>query len=123
MINYETVRFIAMLNELAELTKNKALPFEKMTTENRYEHLFYDENTQRIINDDGHIHKSFKIVQDSCVCADHHDVISHYGDSEDYEVLLHCDDEIKEVDDYYVVVTPLQEDIRFIVQDGHWEAQ
>ena len=115
MLNIETIRFIKMLDELAEKTKKGIFDFKEATEDNRQDRIFYDE---RCVHDDG----SFGVVLDSCVIDDpdciHHDVISYYGnESDEYAVCAIVD---REENDVYILVRLTTSDEQIVIKDGEW---
>lgn len=112
MINIETIRFVRMLDELSELTKNGILPFEEANENNYIDRLFYDTNA---IEGDG-----YRIVLDARVIDDtqnyHHDVISYY-DSDSFEYKIRA---IVSEEDIYIKVTLLVSEDFIIIENGHW---
>jgi len=80
MINVETIKFLNMLNKLAELSKGGIDDFTNATQANIHTKVFYDAKNAN----DGR----FPIVLDACLVDDpecyHHDIICYY-DSESQE--------------------------------------
>ncbi len=79
MINLDTVYFISMLNELAELSLSGFKPFSEATRENINDCIFY---TDDIVDEDLH-----PIVRNHLINEHHHDVIDVYGcETEQYVI-------------------------------------
>lgn len=77
MINFATVEFIGLLNNLAEKAENGIKPFKEATRKDFSNHIFYDEGA---MIDDG----KYKIVLDACLDDYHHDAVSYLGDGCEY---------------------------------------
>lgn len=113
MIDFETVRFIKMLDELAELSKNEIIPFSKMTSILKDDHICYDENNK---NANG----TYKMPLDMCLACDHHDIICYYDDyveSDNFIIGVRIDeyDNSKFVD-----VVCLDSDYSIVIENGKW---
>ena len=114
MINVETIKFVRMLNELAELTKKGIVPFEEANQENRNDKVFYDSNA--IDGEEG-----YKVVLDACIVDDpqwyHHDIISYYDShSLEYQVRVIIDEESMP---YISVKLIISGDI-IVIENGSW---
>lgn len=113
MIEFETVRFIKMLDELAKLSKNEIIPFREMTSIREENHICYDENSQ---NSNG----TYKIPLEMCLICDHHDIICYYDDyvkSDDVIIGVSVD----ECDNSkFVSVVCLDSDYSIVIQNGEW---
>ena len=114
MINVETIKFVRMLDDLAELGLNGFAPFEEATQENRCEKIFYDTQTT-----DGQ--EGYRIVLDACIIDDpecyHHDVISYYdSDSLEYTVRVMFDEESVP----YISVELLISEDSVVIENGSW---
>ena len=46
MIDMDTIRAIAKLNELTKLAENGILPFSEATPDNIHDHIFYDDEDE-----------------------------------------------------------------------------
>ena len=114
MINVETIKFVRMLDELAELGLNGFAPFEEATQENRCEKIFYDAKTM-----DGQ--EGYRIVLDACIMEDpecyHHDIISYYdSDSPECTVRVMFDEENAP----YISVDLLVSGDTIVIENGSW---
>ena len=117
MINVETIRFMRMLDELAELTKEGIDDFANATEENVHSKVFYDPET---IDEEGR----YRVVWGTCVIdepgCEHHDVYSYYDsyvEDGTYDVKVVFDEE---VNDYYVLVTFPNLYDEIVIEDGKW---
>lgn len=70
-MDFETIKFISLLNQLAEKSKNGYIPFSKATAKNKNCILYDDESTYS----NGH-----PIVCDTCIDEIHHDIIDTYNE-------------------------------------------
>ena len=106
MIDFETVRFTKMLDELAALTASDIKPFSEATQESwrSRECLFYDDKTL-----------GFPIVCDALIDELHHDIISYYS-GEDFTVKLICEDD----DEPFIEVMSADKKYAIVVEDGAW---
>ena len=114
MINVETIKFIKMLDELAQLSLKGVVPFEKATKETCGEKIFYDTKTV-----DGEA--GYRIVLDACVIDDpqcyHRDIISYYdSDSMEYTARVMIDEESNP----YVSVELLISGDTIVIENGSW---
>ena len=114
MINVETIKFIRMLDELAELSAKGIKDFSEATQENTRQMVFYDSESP---DEKG----QFPIVLDSCVIDDpeciHHDVVSYYdSDSAEYSVRVTIEDD----EDPFIVVKLFLSNHEIVVEDGRW---
>ena len=117
MINVETVKFVKMLEELAELMEGGIAEFAEATETNRHEKLFYDASTR---DEKGRC----RIVLDSCVVDDpecrHHDVVSYYEDYINGKYTVRAVLEGEDADAPYLEVRVDQNEELIIVEPGHW---
>ena len=114
MINVETIKFVNMLNKLAELTENGIEKFSKASSGTYQTKLFFDEKTK----DEN---SQYKVVLDACVIDDpkceHHYVISYYDtDSNEYSVRVVIDEHNKP----YVLVRLTVSEDEVIIENGRW---
>lgn len=74
-INIQTVKFMKMLDELAELTTDEFTAFENLTQEQIEGEcgIIYDQNN---CNENG----GYKVVLDMLIDEDHHDIFSYFED-------------------------------------------
>lgn len=110
-INIQTVKFLKMLEELAELTNDEFTEFESLTQEQiEWEcGIIYDKNNT---NENG----SYKVVLDLLITEEHHDIISYfdsYCDCDEYTVGV-----MEDEDGMYIQVDIGEESI--IVEKGVW---
>ena len=90
-INLQTVKFMKMLDELAELTTDAFTEFGDMTQEQLEGEcgIIYDKNNS---NENG----GYKVVLDILIDENHHDILSYfedYCDCEGYSVSVMEDEE------------------------------
>lgn len=78
-MDFETIKFISLLNQLAEKSKNGYIPFSKATAKNKNCILYDDESTYS----NGH-----PIVCDTCIDEIHHDIIDTYNEITTQKVSL-----------------------------------
>lgn len=119
MINIETIKFLKILDNLADRTKIGIYSFAEATQNNRDDRVFYDPQNKF---EDG----SFGVVLESCVIDDqecyHHDVISYY-DSESNEYTIHAafseDDESGEQSIFLLVELETSGE-QIVIENGQW---
>lgn len=108
MINIETIKFVRMLNELAEKSNNGIDEFSKATHETFQSKIFYAEN------------RNNKIVLDACIIDQkecyHHDIVSFY-ESPEYVITARFDEDTYKP---YLVVKFLYCDDEIVIEDGVW---
>lgn len=106
MIDFETVRFMKLLDELAALSANGIVPFSEATPESwgSRQKLFYDDTPA-----------NFRVVCDACIDELHHDIISYYS-SADYTIRAICE----EGDKPFVEVMSADGCYTIVVEDGVW---
>ena len=111
MINLETIKFVKMLDELAELAKNGIEPFENATHESFRSKIYYDPCEINEI-------EGFPIVLDACIDDRiHHDIVSYYGGrSREYAVRVRTDAD----GSLYIQVTLLVSEEIIIIENGEW---
>lgn len=113
MINVETIKFINLMNELAQRSANGIDDFAN-ATEETYSHngtptkIWFD---QEASEEEG----EFSVVLDACVCEGHHDAICYYGNGE-YTVRVVDDGE----GSLYVRVHLLGSNEMIHIHDGEW---
>ena len=113
MINIETIRFMKMLDELAELSENGISPFEEATQATYQNQVFYD--ARQIDGDEG-----YRVVQEAYILDDpkcfHHDIISYYDQgSLEYKIRVIIDEE-----GAYIEVKLLYSDSIIVIDKGSW---
>lgn len=114
MINIETIRFIKMLDKLADLTRNGIFEFKKSTQNDiKSNKIFYDKQSK---DNDG----NYKIVMDTCVVDNpeyfHHDIISYYdSDIEEFTVRAVIDENSR-----YIIVKFFNNDEKIVIENGYW---
>ena len=106
-INVNTLRCLAMVNELSKLIPNGIKPFSECEARYKHNHIFYYE-------DDG----EYKIVLDSCVDEQHHDVVSNYDAYCDNK----CNVRLMDINDkpYISILFPYENNEIIIESDGRW---
>lgn len=115
MINVETIKFIKMLDELAELVGNGIEEFGEATETTFRTKIFYDKKTADEKGNFNIVLNAYLIDDTDCY---HHDAISYYGyDSNEYKVQVAFDENDGEP---YVFVKLLENDELIIVDTTHW---
>lgn len=114
MINFETIKFMKLLDELAELTEEGIEPFENATEGTIRTKIFYDASQA---DEKG----GYRIVCESCILDDpdcfHHDIISYMDEgSHEYKIRVLFDEDEKP---YILVELWISEEV-IIVEDGYW---
>ena len=113
MVNVATIKFIATLNRLAEMSANGIEEFSNANEDNHDQKIFYN---KKKIDDQGR----YYVVLQACIMDDvdcyHHDVVSYYGDDESvfFRVVVGDDDKP------FVEVTFANSDECFVIEDGRW---
>ena len=107
MINIETIKFVKMLDELAERSKNGIEPFENATRDNLWEKVFYDPTAK---DEEG-----YKVVFDALISDYESDLRAYYEDSE-YAVRVKID----EVSNISLNVHLLLSEDTIIIENGVW---
>lgn len=118
-VNMETVRFVDMLNRLAELTNNrKFIPFSK-----------WDGESDCIVYDDAHGDESamYPIVLDSYCNDEHHDVVSTWdmfvsGFRDDIRVRAYTADGSNSDAPNTIIVTIPDSKMVIDIYDGVWRS-
>ena len=110
MINIETIKFIKLLDELAEMSSNGIESFEKANQDNHRDKIFYDEKSK-----DGK--GGYRIVLDSFVRDDHHDIKSFYDSlSNEYDIKVI----INEVGSPCVKIAFIKSEEEIVIENGVW---
>jgi hypothetical protein len=111
MINTETIQFIALLNELAEKSKNGIHPFSTVANQPK-ECLLYDDSQV--------FQGVHPLVADYLVDDEHDDIISTYTQMYDEEGIV-IGVKGDEDDEAYVSVTSRKDpDFCIVIEDGIW---
>ena len=108
MLNFQTIEFIGLLNELAEKTTVGFYPFSKATFEQK-NGVLYDDTDE----DNG---EKYPIVADCLMDELHHDIISLYSD-ENYGATINA---VIDDDDAYITIVFDATDMMIIVEGGRW---
>lgn len=113
MINFETIKLIRLLDDLASQTANGIKPFAEMNEKNRNDFVFY----QEVADEEG----NYPVVLDAMIIDDpecyHHDVISLCDSSTDeYTVRVVKD----EVEGNFIRVRLALSFEEIIIENGHW---
>lgn len=108
MIDFETVRFMKLLDELADMTSNDIVPFSKATQESwcSRQNLFFDDTAGEV---------EFPIVCEAVIDELHHDILSCYS-GEDYTVRLICEEDEKP----FIEVASVDQKYSIVIEDGTW---
>lgn len=109
-MDFETIKFIALLNNLAEKTKNGYIPFSKATAEDTDCILYDDESTYS----NGH-----PIVCDTCINEIHHDIVDTYNEIYDPRgIIIRL---VIEGEEAFINITCIyDESIDIVVENGRW---
>lgn len=114
MINIETIKFIKVLDKLAEMSLNGIEPFENATEETFNNILFYNKKTEEQSEDN----TTYKLVMDACIVDNemcyHHDIKSYY-DTEEYTVRV-----VFQGDAHYIEIRFVYNDELIIIEKGKW---
>lgn len=107
MLNFETIEFIGLLNELAEKTNAGFYPFSKATAEQEDGILYDDTNKEN--------NGKYPVIANYTINELHHDIISLY--SENYRATVNAviDDE-----EAYITIVFDTTDMIIIVEGGRW---
>ena len=113
MINFETIKLIRLLDDLAAKTENGIKSFAEANETNRDDFVFY----QEVAYEDG----NYPVVLDAMIIDDpecyHHDVISLCdGGTDEYTIRVVKD----EVEGIYVCVRLALSSEEIIIEDGRW---
>ena len=104
MLNFQTIEFIGLLNELAEKTKVGFFPFSKATAEQEDGILYDDKN------------RKYPVIANYSINELHHDIISLYSD-ENYSVIINA---VVDNEEPYIIITFESNDMMIIVEEGRW---
>ena len=125
-INTKTIKFIGVLNMLAEMSKNGIHPFSTATAADKDSLLYDDKNPVEIgepwiIGDkEFPSDSSYPLIADSLIDTEHHDIISTW--TEIYA--LECFEIVAQVggegDPHIVVTSGKDEDLYIVIEDGFW---
>lgn len=109
-MDFETIKFISLLNQLAEKSKNGYIPFLKATAKNKNCILYDDESTYS----NGH-----PIVCDTCIDEIHHDIIDTYNEIYDPEgIVIRL---VIEGEESFINITcKYDTSINIVVDNGTW---
>lgn len=109
-MDFETIKFISLLNQLAEKSKNGYIPFSKATAKNKNCILYDDESTYS----NGH-----PIVYDTCIDEIHHDIIDTYNEIYDPEgIVIRL--VIEEEESFINITCKYDTSINIVVDNGTW---
>ena len=113
MINFETIKLIRLLDDLAAKTENGIKSFAEASETNRDDFVFY----QEVADEEG----NYPVVLDAMIIDDpecyHHDVISLCdGGTDEYTIRVVKD----EVEGIYVCVRLALSSEEIIIEDGRW---
>lgn len=114
MINVETIRFLNMLNELANLSAAGIKDFSNATQDNIHSMVFFDSEST---DEEGF----FRVVLDSCIVDDpeylHHDIVSYYdSDTSEFTVRVIVEDD----EPPYIQVKLLISNEIIVIENGRW---
>lgn len=120
MLNFQTIEFIGLLNELAEKTKVGFFPFSKATAEQEDGILYDDKNKGN--------NGKYPVIANYSINELHHDIISLYSDKkysdiislysdENYSVIINA---VVDNEEPYIIITFESNDMMIIVEEGRW---
>lgn len=110
MINTETIQFIALLNELAEKSKNGIHPFSTVANQPK-ECLLYDDSQV--------FQGVHPLVADYLVDNEHDDIISTYTEMYDDEGMV-IGVQVEDDEAYVSVTSKKDPDFCIVIEDGIW---
>lgn len=108
MLNFQTIEFIGLLNELAEKTKVGFFPFSKVTFE-QGDGILYDDNNK---DNNG----KYPVIANYSMDELHNDIISLYSD-ENYGAVINA---VVDNEEPYIIITFEANDMVVIVEGGRW---
>lgn len=118
-INTKTVKFIGLLNELAQRSKYGIYPFSSVTSEDQMG-LWYDDSKMisKADTDNEIFFGSYPLIEDIWIDKDHHEIIETYNE-------IYAEDGISIVvwvkeDKRYIWVVSDDNELFIIVDNGHW---
>ena len=115
-LNIATLKFISMLNELAERSKQGYIGFSK------YRYDTEADITAGIIFDDSDGAGFGRIIADMCVDEQHHDIVSTYDqwiENTSYDIRVRIDESDDGEVIYWIDVTG-DDDLNIVIEDGRW---
>lgn len=114
-LNVTTIRFISLLNDLAEYSKGGYIGFSKY----RYDTI--KSIDAGIIFDDAEGPNYGKIIADICVDENHHDIVSTYDQiyGNDCDIRVRSEESDDGVIDYWIDVTGIN-GLCIVIENGRW---
>ena len=115
-LNTATLKFIYMLNDLAERSNSGFLGFSK------YRHDTKIDLSAGILFNDTDGPNYGKIVLDMCVDDQHHDIVSTYDqwiEESNYDIRVRIDESDDGENVYWIDVTG-DDDLNIVIEDGRW---
>lgn len=109
MINIETIKFVKMLDDLAEKSNVGIEPFSTISSQLFDKVVCYDDRKQ---DEDG----NYRIVLQACIDENHHDVVACYEDTSEYAIHVVC----SRKDGDYVEVYMHDSKTYIVVENGRW---
>lgn len=109
-INFNTLRFLDMLNKLAEMTKHGFIAFDEVSTDEDCEKVMYDNSKED--------YAGYRIVMDCVIDECHHDIVSDYDSycCGGYKARVEFDDD----DIPYIEIQTDDSNTWFVVENGRW---
>ena len=108
MINIETIKFVRMLDDLAERSIRGIEEFSNATNNALHEKIFFAKSY------------NYKVVLDACVIDEkdyyHHDIVSFYENNE-YVITAHFDEDDNHP---YLVVDLFNSNEQIVINGGEW---
>lgn len=108
MLNFQTIEFIGLLNELAEKTKVGFFPFSKATAEQEDGILYNDKNKGN--------NGKYPVIANYRMNELHGDIIPLYSD-ENYDAVINA---VVDNEEPYIIITFESNDMMIIVEKGRW---
>ena len=108
--NYSTIKFLAMLEELADMSKNGFIKFSEYKNDCGNKVVFIDEEGRNF----------GRIVLDMCVDENHHDAISFYdgGYIRGFHFTARVEED--EYDEGYYIFISGEQDMSIVIENGRW---
>lgn len=134
MIDFETLKFLGILNDLAEKSKIAIVPFSNVRSDHFDENdnyieaqvyhngkfiavkecIIYDDANE-ITTDNTYI-KVYPVISEMCLNPEHHDIISLYSNDYKCDINVIIDDD----DDKILYVDIQHEKYNICIENGHW---
>lgn len=107
----EVLKFVEMLNELSEKSKNGIKSFDEATYDNFGDYIFYGPKSKK--------ENVYHVVMSACLGADHHDIIDYYDNycGKDYSIYVTHNEK-----ETYCIEIDLYSDSddKIVIENGKW---